>query len=120
MIEISYAGDDLSTITSKGRTLSTAIDRHLTESVKEIGRTKAQVLRSIRKYDIALMSCNEIQSHHIVPFAKDRGATRTPATVGNYMSHLGKIVAVARPAWGIPLDQQAITVDFDTQIRAMG
>ena len=58
------------------------------------------------------MNCNEIQSHDIVQFAKELGATRTPATVGNYMSHLGAIFAVARPAWGIPLDQQAMKDAF--------
>lgn len=112
MKEISAAGEDLSAIKSKGRTLSTAIDRYITESVKEIGRTKAQVLRSIREYDIAAMSCNEIQSHDIVQFAKDLSTTRSPSTVGNYLSHLAAIFAIARPAWGIPLDQQAMKDTF--------
>ena len=112
MKEIEAAGDDLSSVKSKGRTLSTAIDRYITESVKEIGRTKAQVLRSIREYDIADMPCNEIRSHDIVQFAKDLGTTRTPATVGNYMSHLSAVFALARPAWGIPLDQQAMKDAF--------
>ena len=112
MKEIDAAGEDLSSIKSKARTLSAAIDRYITESVKEIGRTKAQVLRSIREYDIADMPCNEIRSHHIVQFAKDLGATRTPATVGNYMSHLSAVFTLARPAWGIPLDQQAMKDAF--------
>ncbi|MDE4118935.1 site-specific integrase [Phaeobacter gallaeciensis] len=112
MKEIDAAGEDLSSIKSKDRTLSAAIDRYITESVKEIGRTKAQVLRSIREYDIADMPCNEIRSHDIVQFAKDLGATRTPATVGNYMSHLSAVFALARPAWGIPLDQQAMKDAF--------
>lgn len=112
MDKITAAGKGLTAIKSKGRTLSTAIDHYITESVKNIGRTKAQVLRSIREYDIADIACNEIQSHDIVQFAKDLGATRTPATVGNYMPHLGTIFAVARPAWGIPLDQQAMKDAF--------
>lgn len=112
MKEIDAAGEDLSAIKSKGRTLSAAIDRYITESVKEIGRTKAQVLRSIREYDIADMPCNEIRSHDIVQFAKELGATRTPATVGNYMSHVSAVFALARPAWGIPLDQQAMKDAF--------
>ena len=32
----------------------------------------------------------------------------SPQTVQNYLSYLGAIFAVARPAWGYPLDQQAI------------
>jgi integrase len=112
MKEIASAGEDLSQLKSKGRTLSAAIDRYITESVKEIGRTKAQVLRSIREYDLADMPCNEIRSPDIVQFAKDLSATRTPATVANYMSHLGAVFALARPAWGIPLDQQAMKDAF--------
>lgn len=55
MKEIKAAGDDLSAIKSKDRTLAAAIDRYTTESIKKIGKTKAQVLRSIREYDIASM-----------------------------------------------------------------
>lgn len=32
-------------------------------------------------------------------------ATRVPATVGNYMSHLGPIFVVANTAWKMPLDR---------------
>ena len=38
---------------AKAKLFLPAIDIYITESVKEIGRTKAQVLRSIREYDIA-------------------------------------------------------------------
>jgi hypothetical protein len=34
-------------------TLTTVIDRYTDESIKKIGRTKAQVLRAIKNYDIA-------------------------------------------------------------------
>ncbi|WP_166416100.1 site-specific integrase [Cochlodiniinecator piscidefendens] len=112
MKEIAAAGKNLDTIKSKGKTLSAAIDLYITESVKEIGRTKAQVLRSIRDYDIADQHCADIESHDIVQFARELGTTRTPATVSNYMSHLGAIFAIARPAWGIPLDQQAMKDAF--------
>lgn len=88
MNEISTDGDDLPSIKSKGRILSTAIDRYITESIKVIGRPKAQVLRSVRDFNIAETTCNEIQSRYIVDFTKDLVATRSPATVGNYMSHL--------------------------------
>lgn len=106
------AGSDLTAIKSRGKTLSAAIDLYITESVKEIGRPKAQVLRSIREYDIANKYCADIESQDIVQFAREPGATRTPATVGNYMSHLGVLFAIARPAWGIPLDQQAMKDAF--------
>ena len=35
-----------------------------------------------------------------------------PQTRANYMSHLGSIVAIARPMWGYPLDQQAMKDAF--------
>lgn len=110
--EITAASADMTAIKSKGKTLSAAIDLYITESVKEIGRTKAQVLRSVREYDIADKYCAYIESHDIVQFVRELGTTRTPATVGNDMSHLGAIFAVAKPAWGIPLDQQAMKDAF--------
>ena len=60
MKEITAAGPDLTAVRSKGKTLSAAIDRYITESVKEIGRTKAQVLRAVREYDIADKYCADI------------------------------------------------------------
>ncbi len=78
MKEIEAVGEDLSSIRNRGRTLGDAIDRYTKESIKEIGRTKSQMLRSIRDYDIADMACSEINSEHIVAFAKQVGIGRTP------------------------------------------
>lgn len=87
--------------------LADVIDRYTTESLREIGRTKAQVLRAIKRHPIALMRCSKIRSADIVAFARELAATgRTPQTVGNYLSHLAATFAVARPAWGYPLDPQ--------------
>jgi hypothetical protein len=82
------------------------IEKYIAESKREIGRTKSQVLRTIKTYDIADMRCSEITSANIVSFAQSLPAG--PATVQNYLSHLSAIFAVARPAWGYPLDRQAI------------
>ncbi|WP_107498602.1 site-specific integrase [Thalassobius sp. I31.1] len=112
MNEINAAGDDLTTIRNRGRTLADAIERYTRESIKEIGRTKAQVLRSILEHDIADMDCADIQSHDIVAFAKEIGTNRTPSTVSNYLSHLGAVFALARPAWGMELNQQAMKDAF--------
>lgn len=43
-------------------TLADAIDRYISESAKAIGRTKTQVLRSIKTFDIASKPCGEITS----------------------------------------------------------
>jgi len=40
------------------------------ESLKSIGRTKAQVLRSIKGYDIAEMRCSQMGSPHVIAFAQ--------------------------------------------------
>jgi integrase len=99
---------------SKKVTLAQAIDRYVNESLKEIGRTKAQVLRSIKDYDIANMDCEKIGSDDIVGFAGELAAdgSRTPATIANYLSHLGAVFAIAAPAWKYPLNPQAMADAF--------
>lgn len=74
-----------------------------------MGRTKAQVLRSIRDFDIADKTCASITSADIVAFAREKLETGVqPQTVANYLSHLGAVFAIARPAWNFPLDRQAM------------
>src|SRR4051812_41334218 len=47
-------------------TLAHVIDTYTAESIKAIGKTKAQCLRTIKTYDIAEMECSTIESSHIV------------------------------------------------------
>lgn len=82
--------------------MAKVIDRYTEETVKEIGRTKAQVLTAIRSYEIANMPCSSIKSRDIVEFLQS--LTAKPQTVGNYASHLAAIFAIARPMWGYRLD----------------
>ena len=42
------------------KSLANAIDRYIAETRKAIGKTKAQVLASIKENDIANMDCGEI------------------------------------------------------------
>lgn len=86
--------------------LGEIIDRYITESKKAIGRTKASVLATVKKYDIAEMRASQIGSADIIAFAN--ALPVGPSTVQNYLSHLGAIFSIARPAWGYPLDRQAI------------
>jgi integrase len=90
--------------------LSDVIDRYVAESKREIGKTKAQVLRSIKEYDIAELRCSQITSADLVAFVKAIPAS--PATRQNYLSHLSAIFKLARPAWGYSLDYQAIKDAF--------
>lgn len=88
----------------RNRTLADAIDIYIRDSVKQIGRTKAQVLQAIKTYGIADRLCSEITSADIVEFARQLGGRRKPSTVANYLSHLSAVFAIAESAWDIPLD----------------
>lgn len=89
--------------------LSEVIERYTTESMRKMGRTKAQVLRAIIAHPLAAIRCSRITSADLLAFARglvDGG--RRPQTAMNYMSHLSSVFAIARPAWGYPLDPQVM------------
>lgn len=75
---------------------------------KHLGRTKSSVLRLLRDTKIAKMRCSEIRSQHVVALARELSEGRAPATVSGYMTFLNGVFDIARPAWGYPLDQQAM------------
>lgn len=96
-------------------TLADAIERYTAESRKEIGKTKEQVLNTLLSHPLAARPCNEIKSDDIVALAKELLKGRQPQTVGNYISHLSAVFAIARPAWQYPLDYDQMK---DAQIVA--
>lgn len=81
--------------------LRDVIDRYISEYERAMGRTKAQVLRTIKNMDIGELRCSRITSADLVAFAQ--GLSVEPATRQNYLSHLSSIFSIARPAWGYPL-----------------
>jgi len=93
-------------------TLGDAIKRYISETKREIGGTKAQVLNTIlNEYDISAMACDKIESRHIVSFVQElhiRPDLQSASTALNYLSHLSGVFSTARPMWGYPLDQQAM------------
>lgn len=99
--------------------LADVIDRYVAETLSKIGRTKAQVLRSIKAYDIANMNVADIKSADLVAFARELAADRKPQTVANYLSHLQAVFALARPAWGYDLDP-VVMKDAFTSSRRLG
>jgi integrase len=102
------------------RSLASVIDRYIAESTKQLGRTNLQVLKAIKNYDIANMDCGKIESHHLVEFAKELSTKgRKPQTVGSYISYLSAIFRIAKPAWNIPLNHQAIR-DANVVLSRMG
>jgi integrase len=86
--------------------LKDVIDQYNQENQKAHGKTKTQVLDTIRAADIGSLRCSEITSQALVKFAQSIDAQ--PSTRGNYISHLASIFSVAKPAWGYPLDKQAM------------
>lgn len=97
----------------QGKTLGDTIDLYVEESVREIGRTKASVLKAIKGYDLGKIEAGDIASDDIITFARELAATgMKPQTVQNYLSHLSAVFAVAKPAWGIPLNPQAMKDAF--------
>lgn len=97
--------------------LSHAIDRYTEESIKKIGRTKAQVLRAVKNYPIAAMPCSRIKAKDIIEFLQS--LTAQPQTVGNYAGHLAAIFAIARPMWDYRLDDREMR-DAIAVARRMG
>jgi integrase len=102
----------------KGLTVGDAIDRYITDSVRDLGRTKEQVLKAIKGYDLAKIEAADVGPEDIVRFARELTATGIkPQTVNNYLSHLSAVFAVAKPGWGIPLDRQAMRDAFGVAKR---
>ncbi|VVE67769.1 integrase/recombinase [Pandoraea anapnoica] len=85
---------------------SEVIKKYVDESIKKIGRTKAQVLNAVARAPIGEKRCSQLGSTDYVDFAKSLDVL--PQTASNYMSHIGAVVNVARPAWGYPLSEQAL------------
>lgn len=105
---------------SSGKTLGDAIARYIGESNKQIGKTKAQVLASLKDHDIAGMDCADVRSDHIVDLANELlNGGRQPSTVGNYISRLSSIFEIARPAWSYALDNKQMA-DAQTVLRRLG
>lgn len=99
---------DAATRKKAAPTLASAIDQYLEESQRDIGRTKSQVLATIKASDLGGMACDQITSLDIVAYGATLRSTVQAQTVGNYMSHLASVFAIARPAWGLPLDKAAM------------
>lgn len=98
-------------------TLSEVIQRYIDESEKAIGKTKAQVLRTIKNGDLGAKKCSAVDAEALCDFAKALNCA--PSTRGNYLSHLASIFTVARPMWKYPLDRKAMD-DAQIVLRKMG
>lgn len=86
-----------------------AIDKYISTSRKEIGRTKSQVLEAIKEMDFGRKRCGEVTSQDIIDLAETLSDGRQPQTVQNYLSHLQAVFTVAKPAWGFDLDPSVMS-----------
>jgi len=86
--------------------LSAVIDQYNLEKQKTHGKTKTQVLKTIRESSLGKLACSKITSPVIVEYIQSLESQ--PQTRGNYVSHLASLFTVARPAWGYPLDEKAM------------
>jgi hypothetical protein len=97
--------------------LMEVIDRYIADAKRPLGSTKKQVLNSIKQHEIAERKCSDIKSPDLVAFAQSLKVQ--PQTRQCYMSHLSGIFAIARPMWGIPLEQREMQ-DAMVVCRKMG
>lgn len=97
---------------SRGVTVGGLIGKYVSESRKGIGRTKAQVLEAIKRYDLADVEAAAVTSKDVLDFAKELARSVKPQTVGNYLSHLASVFRLARPVWGIQIDPSVMKDAF--------
>ena len=86
-------------------TFAEAIDKYLADTKRNVGKTKSQVLRTVKAAPIGKLKCSQVTSQAVVSYIAQM--VTQPQTRGNYLSHIGSVMRVARPAWGYPLDAGA-------------
>ena len=100
------------TVLQRNTTAVHAVPRIRIFSKRSHGSTGYQVLRAIKTYDIADKKGSEITSTDVIAFANQPVIKVTPQTVSSYLSHSAAVFAVAKPAWGYPLDRTGMNDAF--------
>lgn len=93
------------------------IDRARRETKRKMSKSKLNVLKMIEAHEFAETKCSQIDSAALVKFVNDLGVS--PSTGDNYFSHLSSVLKIARPAWGYPVDTQAVE-DARIVMRRLG
>lgn len=84
-----------------GDLISLYLDDEITS--RDIGRSKAAVLRRLRTYDIALVKADQLTATHLVKHCRDRLNDETsplPQTVYQDITYLRSVINVAMPMFG--------------------
>ena len=87
---------------------------------KNIGRSKASVLRRLRSYDIALIQADELTAIHLVKHCRDRLNEPTaplPQTVYQDITYLRNVINVAGPMFGYKANIHAHNEAIPTLVK---
>ena len=87
---------------------------------KNIGRSKASVLRRLRSYDIALIQADELTAIHLVKHCRDRLNEPTaplPQTVYQDITYLRSVINVAGPMFGYKANIHAHNEAIPTLVK---
>ncbi|WP_237044525.1 site-specific integrase [Aquipseudomonas alcaligenes] len=109
----------------KGQLIRDIVDRYLEEyeRIRPLGKTKRATLKAIAGTWLGDVPDCEITSQCLVEYAQWRmsqaGGAVSAQTIGNDLSHMGAVLAVARPAWGYEIDPHAIK-DARTVLKKLG
>jgi len=98
-------------------TVADLIDKYVATSRREMGKTKAQVLETIKGHGIGTMAPEDLAPAVVVEYARELGATRKPQTVQNYLSHLSAVLRVARTGFGADVDRDLMADALDSAKR---
>ena len=100
------------------------IDQFKADNKRKYGKTQNHLYDAIRdESDLAEMFCADIRAKHIVEYGRALfEAGRSKSTVAGYISALGSIMKLAKPAWGFRIDatQYAEAVIALTRLEIIG
>ncbi|MEO0002919.1 MAG: hypothetical protein RLZZ22_611, partial [Pseudomonadota bacterium] len=98
-------------------TIDKLIGRYIEEAERDYGRTKTQVLQTIRKSDFAQLQCSKVDSASVVQWLQTLNSK--PSTRQNYLSHLSAVVTLAKPVWRYPIES-SVTQEARVAAERMG
>ncbi|HAS6111469.1 site-specific integrase [Vibrio vulnificus] len=101
-----------------GDLITLYLNDHITS--KDIGRSKAAVLRRLRSYNIALVQADQLTATHLVRHCRERLNEATaplPQTVYQDVTYLRSVINVAGPMFGYKANIHAHNEAIPTLVR---
>jgi len=89
-------------------TVANLITVYLKDLEGGVGRTKAQVLRTIQDLPIGENRVAELRSEDIVSMARELKKDRAASTVSNYLAHLSSVLKIAEAGFGYNFDLEVM------------